>query len=65
MNTEKKVQRSHGMRHMEGGWPKDVIESDAEYTSRVRKKICKTDAFTEEVNMHVGVGRYAVVSLTL
>ena len=33
--------QSHGMNHMEGGWPKDVDPTEKDQTARYRKKVTR------------------------
>ncbi|KAJ3305876.1 Dynein intermediate chain 2, axonemal, partial [Gonapodya sp. JEL0774] len=37
-NTESVAYESHGILHLQGGWPKDVDPTDVEHTIRFRKK---------------------------
>lgn len=44
-NTERQVTRNSSMRHMEGGWPKDVDPAEQSDVQRYRKKVEKDDEF--------------------
>ncbi|XP_065175345.1 dynein intermediate chain 3, ciliary-like [Sycon ciliatum] len=44
-NTERFETESHGMSHVEGGWPKDINIQEAEQTIRFRKKVEKDEVY--------------------
>ena len=44
-NTERLVVKSTSMRHMEGGWPKDVDPSEMSDMQRFRKKAEKDEEY--------------------
>jgi dynein intermediate chain 2 len=44
-NTERLVTKSSSMRHMEGGWPKDVDPSEMSDMQRFRKKAEKDEEY--------------------
>lgn len=48
-NTENVEYTSRGMRHVEGGWPKDVSFQDTEQMTRHRKKIERDDIYNRQV----------------
>ncbi|NXL63932.1 DNAI2 protein, partial [Chordeiles acutipennis] len=45
VNTERVEVKSHGVNHVEGGWPKDINLQDMEQTSRFRKKVEKDEKY--------------------
>lgn len=45
VNTEHAKYVSHGVNHVEGGWPKDININDEEQTLRYRKKIQRDDQY--------------------
>lgn len=48
-NTERLVTKSSSMRHMEGGWPKDVDFTEQSDVSRFRKKAEKDEDYKNAV----------------
>lgn len=48
-NTERQVTRSSSMRHVEGGWPKDVDFTEQSDVSRFRKKAEKDEEYRASV----------------
>jgi len=40
---------NQGINHSEGGWPKDVSATDAEQTSRYRRKLEKDEQFAVQI----------------
>ena len=44
-NTERLVVKSSSMRHVEGGWPKDVDFTEQSDVSRFRKKVEKDEEY--------------------
>ena len=44
-NTERLITKSSSMRHVEGGWPKDVDFTEQSDVSRFRKKAEKDDEY--------------------
>ncbi|KXS16505.1 WD40 repeat-like protein [Gonapodya prolifera JEL478] len=48
-NTESVAYESHGILHLQGGWPKDVDPTDVEHTIRYRKKIEKDEDYARVV----------------
>ena len=56
MNTESRSFSNQGIKHTEGGWPKDVDPSDAEHTIRYRKKVEKDEEYLRQV---AGLGEVA------
>ncbi|KAI8426344.1 hypothetical protein MSG28_005197 [Choristoneura fumiferana] len=53
VNSVRAEYTSSGIRHVEGGWPKDINMNDPEATQRYRRKIEKDDAYMHAV-MHLG-----------
>lgn len=49
VNTERATYESRGINHTEGGWPKDVSQSDPEQTTRYRRKIEKDEVYLSQV----------------
>lgn len=49
VNTERAMYESRGINHTEGGWPKDVSQSDPEQTTRYRRKIEKDETYISQV----------------
>ena len=49
MNTESRSFSNQGIKHTEGGWPKDVDPADAEHTIRYRKKVEKDEDYLRQV----------------
>ena len=49
VNTERFDYVTHGMAHMEGGWPKDIDCTEKEQTTRYRKKIEKDEEYIRQV----------------
>jgi dynein intermediate chain 2, axonemal len=59
INTERFELLSHGMTHMEGGWPKDVDSAEPEQTIRYRKKIEKDEDYLKSIrNLGESVERF-------
>ena len=49
VNTERFDYVTHGMAHIEGGWPKDIDCTEKEQTTRYRKKIEKDEEYIRQV----------------
>ena len=49
MNTDKVVIKKKGMKHIEGGWPKEVDFTEKEDTKRYTTKALKQDDFKQAV----------------
>ena len=49
VNTAAVVCTSHGMNHVEGGWPKEVDPTEAEQVIRWRKKVEKDEDYIKQV----------------
>jgi len=49
VNTTSRSFAEKGVRHSEGGWPKDVDYNDAEHTIRYRKKVEKDEEYIQAV----------------
>lgn len=45
MNTDRLITKNSSMRHVEGGWPKDVDFTEQSDVSRFRKKAEKDDEY--------------------
>jgi len=41
--------QSHGMNHMEGGWPKDIDYTEKDQTARYRKKVEKDEEYLRQI----------------
>ena len=50
MNTESRSFSNQGIKHTEGGWPKDVDPAEAEQTIRYRKKVEKDEEYLKQVS---------------
>ena len=50
-NTERLITKSSSMRHVEGGWPKDVDFTEQSDVSRFRKKAEKDDDYKASVKL--------------
>jgi dynein intermediate chain 2 len=61
VNTESRSFSNQGIKHTEGGWPKDVDPTDAEHTIRYRKKIEKDEEYIKQVS-ELGDVRYKKAS---
>ncbi|ETW06373.1 hypothetical protein H310_02649 [Aphanomyces invadans] len=49
VNTERLVTKNSSMRHVEGGWPKDVDSAEQNDVQRFRKKVEKDDEYKQAV----------------
>ncbi|KFZ55564.1 Dynein intermediate chain 2, axonemal, partial [Antrostomus carolinensis] len=49
VNTERVEVKSHGLNHVEGGWPKDINPQDMEQTGRFRKKVEKEEKYVNTI----------------
>lgn len=60
MQTIKKVIKSTGTLHMEGGWPREIHATDAETVLRYRRRVERTDSWVSNMRqlMPVNLFRY-------
>jgi len=49
VEPESVVYESHGMNHLEGGWPKDIDYTEKEQTARYRKKVEKDEEYLRQI----------------
>jgi dynein intermediate chain 2 len=53
VNTETVVYKPQGMLHLEGGWPKEVDQTEKEHTARYKKKVEKDEDYLRQVRQMV------------
>ena len=49
LNTERFQTETHGVNHVEGGWPKDVNPLEIEQVIRYRKKVEKDEGYINAI----------------
>ena len=49
VNTERCDYANKGVKHVEGGWPKDINSEEVDQTIRFRKKIEKEEGYQQSI----------------